>query len=139
MVWSYPRGTDLSKAGETGIDITCYAATIAAQLGAHIVKVKPPTAHIEQDEAKKVYEKFQIPIGTLAERIRHVVQTLFDGKRIVIFSGGEAKGTDAVLADVKELAAGGAFGSIMGRNAFQRPRGEALKLLADVMAIYKSA
>ena len=67
----------------------------------------------------------------------HVIQSAFNGKRIVIFSGGEAKGTDALLADVKELAAGGAFGSIMGRNAFQRPRAEALKLLADVMNIYK--
>jgi class I fructose-bisphosphate aldolase len=139
IVWSYPRGTGLSKAGETGIDICCYAATIAAQLGAHVIKVKPPTAHIEQEEAKKVYEKFQIPIGTLTERIRHVVQATFNGKRIVIFSGGEAKGTDAVLADVKELAAGGSFGSIMGRNAFQRPRAEALKLLAEVQAVYKSA
>jgi class I fructose-bisphosphate aldolase len=139
VVWSYPRGTGLSKAGETGIDVCCYAATIAAQLGAHVIKVKPPTAHIEQDEARKVYEKFQIPIGTLTERIRHVVQATFNGKRVVIFSGGEAKGTDAVLAEIKELAAGGSFGSIMGRNAFQRPRADALKLLADVMAIYKSA
>jgi fructose-bisphosphate aldolase, class I len=139
VVWSYPRGTGLSKAGETGIDVCCYAATIAAQLGAHIVKVKPPTAHIEQEEAKKVYEKFQIPIATLAERIRNVVQATFGGKRVVIFSGGEAKGTDAVLAEVKELAAGGSFGSIMGRNAFQRPRAEAIKLLSDVMGIYRSA
>jgi fructose-bisphosphate aldolase, class I len=139
IVWSYPRGNGMSKAGETGIDITCYAATIAAQLGAHIIKVKPPTAHIEQDEAKKVYEKYQIPIGTLTERIRHVVQATFGGKRIVIFSGGEAKGTDAVIADVKELAAGGSFGSIMGRNAFQRPRADALKLLSEVMGVYKSA
>jgi class I fructose-bisphosphate aldolase len=129
----------MSKAGETGIDITCYAATISAQLGAHLIKVKPPTAHIEQEEAKKVYEKFQIPIATLAERIRHVVQATFNGKRIVIFSGGEAKSTDAVLADIKELAAGGSFGSIMGRNAFQRPRAESIKLLHDVMAIYKAA
>ncbi len=139
VVWSYPRGTGLSKAGETGIDVCCYAATIAAQLGAHVIKVKPPTAHIEQEEAKKVYEKNQIPIATLTERIRHVVQCTFNGKRVVIFSGGEAKGTDAVLADVRELAAGGSFGSIMGRNAFQRPRAEAMKLLADVMAAYKNA
>jgi class I fructose-bisphosphate aldolase len=139
VVWSYPRGTGLSKPGETAIDVCCYAATIAAQLGAHLIKVKPPSAHIEQEEAKKVYEKFQIPIGTLAERVRHVVQATFNGKRIVIFSGGEAKGTDAVLDEVKQLAAGGSFGSIMGRNAFQRPRADALKLLADVMAIYKNA
>ena len=138
VVWSYPRGAGISKAGETAIDVCAYAATIAAQLGAHIIKVKAPTAHIEQDEAKKVYEKYNIPVATLTERIRHVVQTTFNGKRVVIFSGGEAKDTASVLADVKELAAGGAFGSIMGRNAFQRSRPDALKLLADVMEIYKS-
>jgi class I fructose-bisphosphate aldolase len=139
IVWSYPRGAGVSKAGETAVDVCAYAATIAAQLGAHVIKVKPPTAHIEQEEAKKVYEKYQIPTGTLTERIRHVVQATFGGKRIVIFSGGEAKGTEAVLAEVKELAAGGSFGSIMGRNAFQRNREDALKLLAGVMDIYRSA
>lgn len=137
IVWSYARGA-LSKAGETGIDVISYASHIAAELGAHIVKVKPPTAHIEQEEAKKMYEKYQIPIATLSDRIRHVVQSTFNGKRVVIFSGGEAKGTDAVLAEVRELAQGGSFGSIMGRNAFQRSRDDGLALLRDVMSIYKA-
>ncbi|WP_437801548.1 class I fructose-bisphosphate aldolase [Sorangium sp. So ce693] len=139
IVWSYPRGAGLSKQGETAIDVCAYAATIAAQLGAHIIKVKPPTAHIEQEEAKKMYEKYSIPIQTLADRTRHVVQATFGGKRVVIFSGGESKATDAVLEEVREMAAGGSFGSIMGRNAFQRPRAEALQLLAGVIQIYRSA
>ena len=139
VVWSYPRGAGLSKQGETAIDVCTYAATIAAQIGAHIIKVKPPSAHIEQDEHKKVFEKQNLPVATLTDRTRLVLQATFGGKRVVIFSGGEAKGTDAVLAEVKELAAGGSFGSIMGRNAFQRPRAEALKLLGDVMQIYKNA
>lgn len=139
VVWSYPRGEGVSKDGETAIDVAAYAAQIACQLGAHIVKVKPPKAFLEQVEAKKVYEKQQIPIGTLAERVRHVVQAAFGGKRIVIFSGGEAKGTDEVLAEVKGLADGGAFGSIMGRNAFQRPKAEAVKLLHDVQDIFAKA
>ena len=139
IVWSYPRGAGLSKAGETGIDICCYASHIAAQLGAHIVKVKPPSAHVEQEESKKVYEKYPTKLDTLADRTRHVIENTFGGKRVVIFSGGEAKGADAVLDEVREMAKGGSFGSIMGRNAFQRPRAEALKLLADVMAVFKSA
>ncbi|WP_437639134.1 class I fructose-bisphosphate aldolase [Sorangium sp. So ce854] len=139
VVWSYPRGAGLSKQGETAVDVCAYAATIAAQLGAHIIKVKPPTAHIEQEEARKMYEKYSIPIQTLADRVRHVVQSTFNGKRVVIFSGGESRSTEAVLADVREMAAGGSFGSIMGRNAFQRPRAEALKLLADVIQIYGAA
>ncbi|HEX7662924.1 MAG TPA: fructose-bisphosphate aldolase, partial [Polyangiaceae bacterium] len=129
----------LSKEGETAIDVTAYAAQIAAQLGAHVIKIKPPTDHIEQAEAKKVYEKYKIPVATLTDRVKHCVQSAFNGKRIVIFSGGEAKGTPELLAQVKELAAGGAFGSIMGRNAFQRPKAEALDLLKNVMDIFKNA
>ncbi len=136
VTWSYPRGSGISKDGETAVDIAAYAAQIAAQMGSHIIKVKPPKEFLEHPEAKKVYEKLNIPIKTLPERVRHVVQSAFNGKRIVIFSGGEAKGTEEVLAEVKGIAEGGAFGSIMGRNAFQRPRADALKLLADVMKIY---
>ncbi len=139
VTWSYPRGSKLSKEGETGIDVAAYAAQIAAQLGSHIIKVKPPTAHIEQDAARKVYEKYNIPVATLTERVQHVVQSAFGGRRIVIFSGGEAKGTEAVLEEIRAIAAGGAFGSIMGRNAFQRPEAEALALLNQVMAIYRDA
>jgi fructose-bisphosphate aldolase, class I len=136
VVWSYPRGGGLSKEGETAIDVVAYAAQIAAQLGAHFIKVKPPTAHIEQSAAKKVYEKERIPIGTLAERVRHVVQSAFNGRRIVIFSGGEAKETNAIFEEVRAIRDGGGFGSIIGRNSFQRPRDEALKFLATVMQIY---
>ena len=139
VLWAYPRGAGISKDGETAVDVAAYAAQISAQLGAHVIKIKPPKEFIEQAEAKKVFEKYNIPIKTLAERVRHCVQSAFNGKRIVIFSGGEAKDTQAVLEEVKGLAAGGAFGSIMGRNAFQRPRAEALKLLADVQAIFKNA
>ncbi len=136
VVWSYPRGTSLSKEGETAIDVVAYAAHIAAELGAHIIKVKLPSAHIEQGEARKVYEKERIPIGTIAERVRHVVQGAFDGRRIVIFSGGPAKGDEAVFEEIRGIRDGGGFGSIIGRNSFQRKKPEALKFLDTVMKIY---
>jgi class I fructose-bisphosphate aldolase len=136
VVWSYPRGSGVSKEGETAVDISAYAAHMAAQMGAHIIKVKPPKELVELPEAKKVYEKYNIPVKTLSERVRHVVQSAFNGRRIVIFSGGEAKGTEELLKEIQAIKDGGAFGSIMGRNAFQRPKAEALKLLADVMNIY---
>jgi class I fructose-bisphosphate aldolase len=139
VVWAYPRGSGLSKEGETAIDVVAYAAQLVSQLGAHVIKIKPPKDFIEQAEAKKVYEKYAIPTKTLSDRVRHCVQSAFNGKRIVIFSGGEAKGTDELLAEVKEIAKGGAFGSIMGRNAFQRPKQEAVKLLSDVMQIFRDA
>ncbi|MEI7892066.1 MAG: class I fructose-bisphosphate aldolase [Myxococcales bacterium] len=137
IVWSYPRGAGISKDGETAVDVAAYAAQIAAQLGAHVIKIKPPKDFVEQAEAKKVFEKHQIPTKTLPDRVRHAVQSAFNGKRIVIFSGGEAKGTEEVLEEVRGIAAGGGFGSIMGRNAFQRPRADAIALLHAVMKVYK--
>jgi class I fructose-bisphosphate aldolase len=137
VIWSYPRGGELSKEGETAIDVIAYGAHIAAQLGAHIVKVKLPTDHIEQDAARKVYEAEKIPIATQAERVRHVVQCTFAGRRIVIFSGGAANFDDAALhQEFVDIHAGGGFGSIVGRNSFQRPRAEALTMLRGAMDVY---
>jgi class I fructose-bisphosphate aldolase len=138
VIWSYPRGAGLSTDGETGIDVVAYAAQIAAQLGAHVIKVKPPTAHLEQGAAKKVYEEQKIPVATLADRVRHVVQSSFAGRRIVIFSGGEAKKDEDILNEVREIHKGGGFGSIIGRNSFQRPLADAVKLLTNIIGIYKS-
>ena len=138
VLWSYPRGAGMSKEGETGMDVVAYAAQIAAQLGAHIIKVKPPTAHLEQGAAKKVYEEQKIPVGTLADRVKHVVQSSFNGRRIVIFSGGEAKKDEDILGEVREIHKGGGFGSIIGRNSFQRPLADAVKLLTNIVNVYKS-
>jgi class I fructose-bisphosphate aldolase len=137
VVWSYPRGGFISKDGETAVDICAYAAHIAALIGAHIVKVKPPTEFLELPEAKKVYEKEKIDISTLAKRIEHVKQATFGGKRIVIFSGGNAKGLEDIYNECRAIRDGGGNGSIIGRNTFQRPKAEALAMLAKIVAIYK--
>lgn len=139
VIWAYARGEGMPKEAETAIDVISYAAHMGCQLGAHIVKVKPPTEHLYLDDAKKAYESTNRPIGTLSDRVRDVVQSCFDGRRIVIFSGGKAKGTEDVLAEIGEIAKGGGFGSIMGRNAFQRPKAEAVELLQSVMGIYADA
>ena len=136
VVWSYPRGGALSKEGELALDVGAYAAHMAALLGAHIIKVKLPSAHIEQADARKAYE------GTdwskQADRVKHVVQSSFAGRRVVVFSGGAAKGADAVYQDARDIREGGGNGSIIGRNTFQRPRDEALAMLAKLIAIYKN-
>jgi class I fructose-bisphosphate aldolase len=137
VVWSYPRGGNISKDGETAIDIVSYAAHMAALVGAHIIKVKPPTSHIELEEAKKVYESENIPIEKLSDRIRHVVQSCFQGRRLVVFSGGTAKDEDSLLKEIKDLYLGGASGSIIGRNSFQRKYDDALSLLNKITTIYK--
>ena len=137
VVWSYPRGGNISKDGETAIDIVSYAAHMAALVGAHIIKVKPPTSHIELEDAKKVYESENIPIEKLSDRIRHVVQSCFQGRRLVVFSGGTAKDEDSLLKEIKDLYLGGASGSIIGRNSFQRKYDDALSLLNKITTIYK--
>lgn len=138
VIWSYPRGEDLDKDGETAVDVTAYAAHIAALLGAHIIKVKLSTSHLSQPEAKKAFEVNQVPIATQADRVRECVRSVFNGRRIIVFSGGAAKGADSVLDDARAIRDGGGNGSIIGRNCFQRPRDEALALLQSIIDIYKA-
>jgi fructose-bisphosphate aldolase, class I len=135
VIWSYPRGGALPKSGELALDVGAYAAHMAALLGAHIIKVKLPSDHIEQADAKKAYEGFDG--STQAKRVAHVVQSCFAGRRIVVFSGGAAKGADAVYQDARDIRDGGGNGSIIGRNTFQRPRDEALAMLDKLVKIYK--
>ena len=137
VVWSYPRGGALSKAGETAVDVCAYAAQIAALLGAHVIKVKPPTGHVEQDEARKFYGEGGIDVSTLRARVAHVVQSAFAGRRLVVFSGGSAKDKEGLFDEVRAVRDGGGTGSIIGRNTFQRPRGEALEMLDAIIAIYR--
>lgn len=137
VIWSYPRGESLTKDGETAIDIAAYAAQIAALLGAHIIKIKLSTDHLELGEAKKVYEAQNIDIATQTARVAHCMQASFNGRRIVVFSGGAAKGANSVHDDARAIRDGGGNGSIIGRNSFQRSREDALQLLSELVDIYK--
>jgi class I fructose-bisphosphate aldolase len=137
VIWSYPRGEDLDKDGETAADVTAYAAHIAALLGAHIIKVKLATDHLSQKAAKSAFEKSGVPVATQADRVRECVRSALNGRRLIVFSGGAAKDADSVLDDARAIRDGGGNGSIIGRNCFQRPRDEALRLLDRLVAIYK--
>ncbi len=138
VMWSYPRGGMVTKEGETAMDVCAYAAHMAALLGAHIIKVKPPTDALMLDAAAKVYKGQKIPMKTLSQRIAHVVQSCFNGRRIVVFSGGEAKDLKGIYDEVRAIRDGGGNGSIIGRNTFQRPRDEALKMLNEIVSIYQN-
>ena len=139
VVWSYPRDGDLSTAGETAFDVCCYATHIAALLGAHVIKVKLPSDAIEQKGMAEVYEKGGVQYATLPERVRHVTQSAFAGRRIVIFSGGGKKGEDSVFEDARAIRDGGGFGSIIGRNSFQRAKPDAIAMLGKIMGIYEGS
>jgi class I fructose-bisphosphate aldolase len=134
VIWSYPRGGQLTKEGELALDVGAYAAHMAALAGAHIIKVKLPTDHVAQKDALKAYEGGDW--SSQAKRVAHVVQACFNGRRLVVFSGGAAKGEEAVFEDARAIRDGGGNGSIIGRNSFQRPRDEALALLDRIVAIY---
>jgi class I fructose-bisphosphate aldolase len=136
VVWSYPRGGKISKEGEQALDIVAYAAHMAALMGAHIIKVKPPKTGVDLEAARPAYEKAAIAMDTMPERIRHVMQVCWNGKRLVVFSGGEAKDTAGVLDEIRGIRDGGGHGSIIGRNSFQRAKGDALELLDQVVKIY---
>ena len=137
VVWSYPRGGMITREGETAMDVCAYAAHLACQIGAHIIKVKPPTDAMFLDAAKKVYEDQKIDVSTLTARIAHVVQSCYDGRRIVVFSGGEAKDLEGIFNEARAIRDGGANGSIIGRNTFQRPREDALAMLDSIVKIYQ--
>jgi class I fructose-bisphosphate aldolase len=139
VVWSYPRGGSLTSEAETALDVVAYAAQIAAQLGANLIKIKPPSDVIYNDSARRAYEAAGVPTATLTDRVRHCVEAAFNGKRIVIFSGGPAKGREEVLDEIRQIALGGGFGSIVGRNSFQRPRAEGVALLKEIMEIHREA
>ncbi|WP_281300669.1 MULTISPECIES: class I fructose-bisphosphate aldolase [unclassified Iodidimonas] len=137
ILWSYPRGGALSKEGETALDVGAYAAHLAASLGAHIIKVKLPSDHLEQPEAAKVYQTTGIDRSSQAARVRHIMQAAYNGTRLVVFSGGNKKGADSLYDDARAIRDGGGHGSIIGRNSFQRPRDEALAMLSQIVDIYK--
>ncbi|XGA08409.1 MAG: class I fructose-bisphosphate aldolase [Wolbachia endosymbiont of Xenopsylla cheopis] len=132
VIWSYPRGGDISKEGETALDIVAYGAHMAALLGANIIKVKLPTNYIERDKTPA------IDMNSLAERIRYIKKACFAGRRIVVFSGGEAKDPSDLYNEIKEITKGGGDGSIIGRNTFQKNKEDALSMLEKIIGLYKS-
>lgn len=131
VVWSYPRGDALTKEGERAVDVIAYGAHMAAQIGAHIVKVKMPEGPVVLPSSKNAV--FQ----DATARVRHVVDAMFSGRRLVIFSGGETKSEKAVLDDIHAIVQGGGNGSIIGRNIIQRPEADADALVQKMVGIYK--
>lgn len=135
IVWSYARGS-MSKVGETALDVIAYGAHMACLLGAHIVKVKLPSDSVEMPAATALYQQ-HVNGKTMADRVAHVVQSCFNGRRMVVFSGGDTKEASEVIADARSIHQGGGFGAIIGRNCFQRPAVEAKLMLENIVTEFK--
>lgn len=136
VIWSYPRGEDLAGKAQTALDVSAYAAHIAALLGAHIIKIKLPEFHLHILETKEGLSS-RSDLHDASRRVAHCMKAAFNGRRIVVFSGGSAKTSDKVFQDAQAIRGGGGNGSIIGRNTFQRPRADALEMLRKLIDIYK--
>lgn len=132
VVWAYSRG---HVTHETALDVVAYAAHIGALMGAHIIKVKVPSPHLHLHTTPK---ELLANVTSLKECVRCIVQCCFNGKRLVVFSGGHHKDLSALYGEVKAIHQGGGNGSIIGRNAFQRPKKQALEMMKNIIDIYKN-
>ncbi|MBL0725400.1 MAG: class I fructose-bisphosphate aldolase [Alphaproteobacteria bacterium] len=150
IVWAYPRGSCLNRsnnemqksAAPNALDVVSYAAHIACLIGAHIVKVKIPSE-------KKTYwndvmlsnELKELSHSERSDRnkfcIREIKKSCFDGRRIVIFSGGTyVKSNNEILDSVRDVNHEDGNGSIIGRNVFQREWKEACGLTREIIELY---
>ncbi len=134
IVWSYPRGEAIeAKGGRDSLYAVDYAARVANELGADIVKVNMPKINPEKDAlAPKPYNTLQ---PTREEAARMVVESA--GKTLVLFSGGEMLGEGDVVDKARIAMESGATGLIFGRNVWQRPYDEALTLSRTIHDILK--
>jgi fructose-bisphosphate aldolase, class I len=133
VVWAYPRGEAVAKkGGKESLYAIDYAARVALELGADVVKVNYPV-HSEKDAESPP------PYNSLAlapfEAFRKVVESA--GRALVLVSGGEKIDDTALLEKVRLSMDAGATGIIFGRNLWQRPRAEALRITRELHGIFR--
>jgi class I fructose-bisphosphate aldolase len=129
IVWAYPRGEAIDKKGGAGsfyaID---YAARMAMEMGADVVKLNMPKINPETDkDAPAPYNEMQVD---QAEAIRQCVESA--GRSLVVLSGGSKTDDDTVLQNTRDVMAGGGSGVIFGRNVWQREKSEALEIIGQI-------
>jgi len=134
IVWSYPRGAAIeAKGGRESLYAVDYAARVACELGADIVKINEPVLGNEEKQPKP-YNTLQ---EDLAAAVARVVKSA--GRTLVLFSGGSKLGDEDLIAKAQLCLEAGATGLIFGRNMWQRPMDDALAMTArikEVMAGY---
>lgn len=132
IVWAYPRGEFVAKrGGRESLYAVDYAARVALELGADIVKVNYPVRSSKDIESPGPYAGLDL---SPAAAFRKVVQSA--GRSLVLVSGGEKVGDAELLAKVRESMEAGATGIIFGRNLWQRPWDDALALTRRLHEIF---
>jgi class I fructose-bisphosphate aldolase len=139
IMWAYPRGKFLeAKGGRDSLYAVDYAARVAQELGADVVKVNYP----KMDEAKsalypKEYQDPKILKWSKLQMLEQVVSSA--GRTLVIMSGGSKRTDEQLTDDVKTALDAGAAGFIFGRNVWQRRFGEALELVGKITKLTQSS
>ena len=133
IVWAYPRGEAVAKkGGKESLYAIDYAARVAHELGADVVKLNYPVPSAKDSESPAPYNTLRLPPS---EAFRKVVQSA--GRSLVLVSGGEKVEDAELLQKVRSSMDAGATGIIFGRNLWQRPKAEALRLTRELHAIFR--
>jgi class I fructose-bisphosphate aldolase len=134
IVWAYPRGEAVAKkGGKESLYAIDYAARVALELGADIVKINYPVPSEKDKDSPPPYNTLQLSHNAM---FRKVVESA--GRSLVLVSGGEKVDDAALLEKVRSSMDAGATGIIFGRNLWQRPKAEALSLTRELHAIFRS-
>ncbi len=133
VVWAYPRGEAIAKkGGKESLYAIDYAARVALELGADVVKVNYPVASEKDKESPAPYNNLTLDPD---QAFRKVVESA--GRALVLVSGGEKVGDRELLAKVRSSMDAGATGIIFGRNLWQRPKADALRITRELHGIFR--
>ena len=129
VIWAYPRGRDIEKkGGRDSLFAIDYAARVAMEMGADVVKLNMPKLNPEKDkDAPAPYNEMQV---TQAEAIRHCVESA--GRALVVLSGGSKVDDDKLLDQTRMIMEAGGSGVIFGRNVWQREWGAAREIIEQI-------
>jgi fructose-bisphosphate aldolase, class I len=135
IVWAYPRGSAVdAKGGKDSFYAVDYAARTASELGADVVKVNFP----HPDKRTGVPASYDAEFSS-QQAVEAVVRSA--NRTLVLISGGEKAGDEAMLDKARQSMEAGATGLIFGRNAWQREHDASLRFverLREIPAKYPS-
>jgi class I fructose-bisphosphate aldolase len=129
VIWAYPRGRDIEqKGGRDSFYAIDYAARVAMEMGADVVKLNMPKLNAEKDkQAPSPYNEMDV---SPEEAIRHCVESA--GRSLVVLSGGSKVDDDKLLEQTRMIMEAGGSGVIFGRNVWQREWGAALDIIERI-------
>lgn len=133
IMWAYPRGKYIEeKGGKESLWAIDYAARVACELGADVVKVNIPKFNAAAAaKSPKPYPTLNL---STEEAVRKVVKSA--GRTLVLISGGSKIPDAELLAEVKAVVNAGVTGLIFGRNIWQRKYDEALSMTKKIKEVF---